>query len=168
MKRERGGLVSGHLHGRIAEGDVIETGEPSGTFVLDPRAERPAVLVSAGVGVTPMVSMLHALAQTARPTYFVHGARDGAHHALRDEVRDVVAASANTRLHVAYSRPAEGDAPGRDYHSAGRVDAALLQSLLPRLDADYYLCGPAAFLADVSRGLSARGVPAERVHTESF
>ena len=149
-------------------GDVLRAGPPSGTFVLDPSSTRPAVLVSAGVGVTPMVAMLHTLAGTKTPVIFVHGARDGEHHSLREEVMGVVSRHANAKLHVRYSRPGARDERGHDYHSTGRLDAALLEKLLPGLDADFYLCGPAAFLADLQRGLGKLGVPASRINTESF
>ncbi len=171
VKREDLGLVSRYLHDEIRVGDRIRTGAPRGTFVLDPSSARPAVLVSAGVGVTPMVAMLHALAageSGARPVIFVHGARDGEHHSLREEVKGVVSRHANANLHVRYSRPGARDERGHDYHSTGRLDAALLEKLLPGLDADFYLCGPAAFLADLQRGLGKLGVPASRINTESF
>ncbi len=168
VKRESQGLMSRQLHDEVRVGDIFAAGPPTGTFVLDPRSPRPAVLVSAGVGVTPMVAMLHALAETETPVIFVHGARDGQHHSLRDEIRNLASANPNAKLHVAYSRPGIDDVVGRDYHSAGRVTASLLQKLLPALDADFYFCGPATFLADLQRGLREAGVPASQILTESF
>lgn len=168
VKREEHGLVSSHLNDHALVGDVIHAGEPRGTFVPEIDAARPAVLVSAGIGVTPMISMLHALASGESPVLFVHGARNGKHHSLKDDVRALVDAHDDARLHVAYSRPGDGDVEGSDYHSAGRVGIELLEKLLPGLDADFYLCGPASFLADLHRGLQSAGVPHERVHSESF
>ena len=168
VKREDRGLVSRHLHDEVRVGDVLRTGNPGGTFVLDPSSTRPAVLVSAGVGLTPMVAMLHSLAGTDRPVIFVHGTRDGEHHSLRDEVQSVVNANENAKLHVAYSRPGSTDAGGHEYHSTGRLQPELLEKLLPGLDADFYLCGPASFMADLQRGLHEVGVPAGQIHTESF
>jgi hypothetical protein len=168
VKRESRGEVSRYLHDEVRVGDVLRAGTPSGTFVLDTSSSRPVVLVSAGVGLTPMVAMLHALAGTETPVTFVHGARDGEHHSLRDEVRAVVNAHANAKLHVSYSRPGTRDVPGHDYHSTGRVQPDLFKKLLSGLDADYYLCGPAAFLADLQRGLRNVGVPASQIHAESF
>ena len=128
------------------------------------------VLVSAGVGVTPLLAMLHALAREegARPVSFVHGARDGAHHALAEEVRALAEKRPGIRTHVAYSRPRPEDRPGRDYDSEGRLDAALLADLGAAQDAHYLLCGPVGFMAEIQSGLERRGIPAERIHSESF
>jgi ferredoxin-NADP reductase/predicted pyridoxine 5'-phosphate oxidase superfamily flavin-nucleotide-binding protein len=168
VKREPQGLVSQALHDRVRVGDVLKVGTPSGSFVLDPGSTRPAVLLSAGVGLTPMVAMLHELAGSETPVVFVHGARDAQHHSLREEVRGVANAHANVELHVRYSRPGVSDVKGLDYDSSGRLDAELLEELLPGLDADFYLCGPAAFLADLHRDLRCAGVPVSQIHSESF
>jgi ferredoxin-NADP reductase len=169
VKRQPRGAASRYLHDAVEVGAILPARVPSGAFVLD-HGEKPVVLVSAGIGVTPMLSMLHALVARGeeRPVWFVHGARDGRHHALADEVRELAARSDAVELHVAYSRPGEGDREGRDYHSEGRVDAELLASLLPDFDAEFYLCGPMAFMADVQAGLERRGVSPERIHSESF
>ena len=117
-----------------------------------------------------MVSMLHALAAEGgeRPVWFVHGVRDGAHHPLAREVRDLVASRAGIRLHVAYSRPRPEDETGIDYDSEGRVDGALLAALIEEFDAHYFLCGPTGFMADLQTALERRNIPAEQIHTESF
>jgi hypothetical protein len=169
VKREPHGLASRHLHDRLEVGGVLAARAPAGDFVLA-CARCPVVLVSAGVGVTPMLAMLHALAQSEReqPVWWVHGARDGAHHALAGEVRRLTEAHPEVRTRVAYSRPGPEDAPGRDYDVAGRVDADLVADFVGAADAHYYLCGPAAFMATVQAGLEERGVPADRIHTESF
>jgi ferredoxin-NADP reductase/predicted pyridoxine 5'-phosphate oxidase superfamily flavin-nucleotide-binding protein len=171
VKRESLGVASRHLHDRLQVGDSISAGAPQGTFTLDSTTERAVVLVSAGVGLTPLVSMLHTLlaADSAeRPVWFAHGARDGEHHPLRKEVEQLAASASNVRLHVAYSRPRPDDVAGRNYHSAGRIDGALLEKLLPGLEADFYLCGPLGFMAAIQSDLEARGVPTERIRTESF
>ena len=103
-----------------------------------------------------------------RPVWFVHGARDGDHHPLAEEVRALAAANPEVRVHVAFSRPRPEDRSGRDYDSAGRVDGALLARLAPGPDAHYLLCGPTAFMAEIQSALEADGVPAEFIHTESF
>lgn len=133
-------------------------------------SECPVALVSAGIGVTPMVSMLHALAaeDAERPVWFVHGARDGAHHPLATEVRELVAGRPEFGKHVAYSRPGPEDRLGEDYDSEGRVDGALLANLVDDSDAHYFLCGPTRFMAEIHTALEARGVPAEHIHTETF
>lgn len=170
VKRDPHGLVSRHLHDDLQVGQSIVAGSPQGTFTLAASGDRPVVLASAGIGLTPMVSMLHALASrpAGRDVWFVHGARDGDHHPLRREVQRLVAASRTARLHVAYSQPRSTDRLGRDHHSVGRVDGALLEKLLPDFDAEFHLCGPGGFMAELHAFLDARGVPAERIHTESF
>jgi len=127
----------------------------------------PVVLMSAGVGVTPMVSMLHALAEEEgeRPVLFVHGARDGRHHPFAQEVRAIAGKREGIRVHVAYSRPRPED-EGCD--GVGRIDGALLARLVAGSEAHYFLCGPPRFMADLGAELERRGVPATRIHTESF
>ncbi len=170
VKRDPLGLASRHLHDRVEVGAFLAAGAPQGSFHLAPPSERPVVLLSAGVGLTPMVSMLHTLAgdDTDRPVWFVHGARDGEHHPLRPEVARLAASDPKIRHHFAYSRPNAQDVAGRDYHSIGRIDAALLEKLIPGLEADFYLCGPLRFMGSLESDLVARGVPAERIHSESF
>jgi ferredoxin-NADP reductase/predicted pyridoxine 5'-phosphate oxidase superfamily flavin-nucleotide-binding protein len=169
VKREPLGLVSRALHDSLEVGAFVAAGAPAGDFTLDAESERPVVLVSAGVGLTPLVSMLQSLVEKSqRRVWFVHGARDGAHHPLRREVEQLVAASPLASLHVAYSRAASTDVAGRDYASVGRIDGALLEKLVPGLDADFYLCGPRGFMASIEGALAAGGVPAARIHSESF
>lgn len=169
VKREPRGLASRHLHDHVEPGAIINSRRPSGDFMMSCET-CPIVLVSAGIGVTPMVSMLQALAAEsgARPVVFVHGARDGAHHALGHEVWRLAARRDGIRVHVAYSQPRPEDEIGKDYNSAGRVDGALLASLVADLEAQYYLCGPTRFMADVQTDLERRGIPANHIHTESF
>lgn len=169
VKREPFGIASRHLHDRIETGAIIEAHRPSGEFVL-PKVDRPVALISAGVGVTPMVSMLHGLTDgpMLSPVWFVHGARDGEHHSLSDEVRALVTNHEHAFAHVAYSRPRPEDVPGVDYDSTGRVDSELIARLMPGLDAEFYLCGPTRFLADIQTGLMASGVRAELIHAETF
>jgi len=170
VKREPRGLVSRTLHDTIEPGDVIAAGAPAGEFHLEPGS-RPVVLLSAGVGVTPMASMLASLTgqRDPRNVYFVHGARDGAHHPLAEEVRARASASERVRVHVAYSRPRAEDVVGYHYHSVGRISLPLLRTLLDdQLDADYYLCGPVAFVAELSTALASAGVRPEQVRSETF
>lgn len=169
VKRQPHGVASRHLHDRLEPGAIIDARKPAGEFLL-PCGECPVVLVSAGVGLTPMVSMLHALTADgdSGPVWFVHGARDGAHHPLADEVRALAAARPDTQLHIAYSRPRPQDRAGVDYDSEGRVDGALLAGLAGDHDAHYLLCGPTAFMAEVQSDLERRGIPPEQIHTETF
>lgn len=169
VKRHPMGVASRHLHDRVEAGDIVSARTPGGEFVLDPSSARPVVLVSAGVGLTPLVSMLHALATgDEHPVWFVHGARDGDHHPLLEEVRQLVESRPALRLHVAYSKPLADDAAGRDYQSEGRIDGALLEELVPGLAAEFYVCGPTGFMAAVQEQLEARGVSSARIHSESF
>jgi len=169
VKREPDGLVSRHLHDAVDVGAVIESRAPAGDFMLTCNL-CPLVLISAGVGITPMVSMLHAAARDGsdRPVWFVHGARDGKHHPLADEVRRLAAARPNTTLHVAYSRPHAEDRIGETYHSAGRIDGALLARLGLHDDAHVFLCGPPRFMAETQTELERLGISADRIHTETF
>lgn len=168
VKRESMGLASRYLHDHVQVGDRILAEAPRGEFVLPPVIERPVVLVSAGVGITPMVSMLHDLAGNGEvATWFVHGARDEDHFALREEVERVAHGAKHVRFHAAYSRADVGDSSVGTY-SRGRVDADLLEELVPGLDADFWMCGPVTFLSSLHEGLIERGVPAERIHYETF
>ena len=169
VKRDSHGMVSRFLHDVVTEGDIISAKSPAGEFVLT-HSGRTTVLISAGIGVTPMVSMLHQLSADAsgREIVFVHGARDGAHHALAREVRELAAASPNVTVDVAYSRPRVKDVQYLDYDRIGRVTGEVIEELVPGLDADFYLCGPVSFLSDISTALNARGVEANRIHTETF
>jgi len=167
---KRDGVFSGHVHAAVEPGDVLELAGPSGTFVLDRASRRPVVLRSAGVGATPVLAMLHALVEegTPREVWWLHGARNGGEHPFREEVRELIDRVPPGRLHVRYSRPEPRDRAGHDYHAEGRVDAAALRQLGVPRDAEQYLCGPAAFLDELSAGLRAAGVPAERIHRERF
>jgi ferredoxin-NADP reductase/predicted pyridoxine 5'-phosphate oxidase superfamily flavin-nucleotide-binding protein len=169
VKREDQGLVSRYLHDRLEVGAIIEARKPAGDFLL-PRGNCPVVLVSAGVGVTPMASMLHHISAEAgeRPVWFVQGARDGDQHPLASEIRRLAALRPGIHVHVAYSRPRSEDVLGADYDSVGRINGALLAGLVDDPDAHYLLCGPTRFMADVQTDLESRGVPPARIHSETF
>jgi hypothetical protein len=169
VKREPLGLASRHLHDHVEVGAIVQARAPAGDFVLG-CTNCPVALISAGVGLTPMLSMLHQLASsgTGRSIWWLHGARDGAHHALADEVLQLAARHPNLRMRVAYSRPAPGDELGVHYDVQGRVDAELVAAFVDASDAQYYMCGPTQFMASVQDGLEARGICSERIHTESF
>jgi ferredoxin-NADP reductase/MOSC domain-containing protein YiiM len=170
VKREPGGVASGHLHEHVVPGDVLEIGAPRGSFTLDADAQRPVVLASAGVGVTPVLAMLGALAATdsEREVWWLHGARCGSEDALAAEARALVARLPAARAHVRFSGPGEDDVLGRDYDGAGRLEADVLADLGVPVEADYYLCGPAGFMASLSAGLLAAGAAPERVRSEAF
>ena len=169
VKRHPYGLASRLLHDVIQEGDIISSNAPAGDFVLTCTA-RPTVLISAGIGITPMLGMLHQLSAecVGQRVVFVHGARDGTHHALADEVRRLAAANADITLDVSYSRPGKNDVLGRDYDRAGRITGDVIAELLPALDAEFYVCGPVRFMSDISDALVQLGVDPDRIHTETF
>jgi ferredoxin-NADP reductase/MOSC domain-containing protein YiiM/ferredoxin len=169
VKRERDGAASGYIHTRLAVGDRLDVAAPRGTFILD-HTDSPVLLISAGIGATPVVAMLEALAveHSAREIWWLHGTRSGRDHAFASEVRALVASLPNVRSHVYYSRPDPDDREGRDFDSSGRLGASLLADLAPPSDAEAYLCGPASFMAEMSVGLAAIGVDALRIHTEPF
>jgi len=169
VKREDRGLASAFLHDRIGIGDMIETGPPSGEFTV-PGSSRPLVLVSAGVGITPMLAILHEVTANTpdRPVRFVHSARDGPARALGAEVDALLRANASITRRIYYSAPSATDVAGKDFDVAGRLSAHELLALQAGPDAHYMLCGPASFLADIRSGLEAGGVAPERIHFESF
>ena len=169
VKRDPNGLVSRHLHDCIEPGAIIESRRPAGDFMMTCNI-CPLVLVSAGVGLTPMISILHAVAEESsdRPVWFVHGARDGLHHPLAQEVRELVSAHPNINAYVAYSRPRSEDKIGQDYDIEGRVDGALLATLVQNIDAHYFLCGPTRFMADLQSDLERQNTPTDQIHTETF
>lgn len=170
VKREAGGRGSAFLHDRVAVGDVLEVGAPRGDFTLDLDAMTPVVLLSAGVGVTPVLAMLGALgrAGSRRQVWWIHGARSGAEHAFAAEAREHLSRLTGARSHIRYSRPRPDDRKGVDYDEAGRIDLdALLRLDAPR-EGDFYLCGPAAFLRELTAALLGWGVQPERIHREVF
>ena len=169
VKREPKGTVSRHLHDRVEPGAIIQSRKPAGDFIMTCNI-CPLVLVSAGVGVTPMMSILHAVAAEGdrRPVWFVHGTRNALHHPFAREVGDLLADRASFHAHIAYSRPRAEDRIGKDYDSEGRVDGALLARLVPNIEAHYFLCGPTGFMADLQSDLERRKICPERIHTESF
>ncbi len=169
VKRERDGAVSGYLHTRLAVDDQLDIAAPRGTFILD-QTQTPVLLISAGIGATPVLAMLQALGQehSDREIWYLYGARNGREHPFAAEARALLASLPNVRAHVYYSRPGPADLEGRDYDSAGRLTASLLAELNPPSAAEVYVCGPSAFMDDVSAGLAALGFDASRVHTEVF
>ncbi len=174
VKREPGappGLVSNYLHDHVEVGHVLQVGPPCGELTLDVAAvRRPIVLLSGGVGLTPMLAMLKALAHhdVDVPIYFIHGTRNSATHALAQEVREIAAQRPNVHVHVRYSDPLATDLADAASHEVGIVDVALLGRLLPDRDAEFYLCGPKPFMACILHGLQGWGVPAAQIHLEFF
>jgi len=169
VKREEHGAGSHFLHTRVRVGDLLETAAPRGVFTLR-AGSAPVLLISAGVGATPVLAMLHALvaAKSPRDVWWLHGARRRADEPFAAESRGLLAALPSAHRHICYSSPGPDDIQGRDYDTQGRLSAPVLAALdLPR-DADAYLCGPPAFMADISAALASAGVRAARIRTEVF
>lgn len=170
---KRQGRFSEAVH-RLAVGDVVELLPPRGAFVFDEVASRPAVLLSAGIGVTPMIAMINRIlvnngrSRSQQRLWFFHGARNSADHAFRRHMLDKGSRHNNLTLVTAYSEPLPSDVLGRDYDVEGWIDLPLLKAKLPFDDYDFYLCGPPAFMAALSEGLLGLGVRPEGIHSESF
>lgn len=167
VKRESLGSV--WLHDVVAEGDEIEIAAPRGGFHLDEDSTRPVLLLAGGVGLTPLLSMLHRLAATDRRVFFVHACENGDVQAMRDEVAAIAAASAGriTARHV-YRTPTEADRAKARFDAEGVVDRGFLQSLLPQDDYEVYLCGPTPFMVAMWRLLTGLGIAPGRIAYEFF
>jgi ferredoxin-NADP reductase/MOSC domain-containing protein YiiM len=169
VKREHDGVGSGYLHTSLLVGDRLDVGAPRGKFILD-QSDAPVLLISAGIGATPVLAMLHALAEehSDREIWWLHGARSRSDHAFAAEARALVKSLPNVRSHVCYSQPGSDDRPGGDFDSTGHLSASVLAELDPPRAAQAYICGPAQFMDEISAGLGAIGVDAARIHTEPF
>jgi ferredoxin-NADP reductase/MOSC domain-containing protein YiiM len=165
VKREPHGTGSQYVHTKVRPGDLLEAAAPRGTFILQP-GEEPVLLISTGVGATPVLAMLHVLAGTGRDVWWLHGARSRAEEPFAAEARSLLAGLASGHRYVCYSRPGAGDVEGRDYQTRGRLSAPALAALGVPRDADAYICGPAAFMAEMSAALAGLGIG--RVRTEIF
>jgi len=169
VKIEPNGAAGAYLSGHVRVGDALDVSSPRGSFVLALGAQ-PVVLLSAGIGATPVLAMLHALAaaRSARPVLWLHAARDRDHHPFAAEVRGLMPALAHGRSCVCYSRPGPRDKSGEDFDVAGRLSRAVFDAVGVPRDADVYLCGPARFMADMKEALASFGVAPERIHVEIF
>jgi ferredoxin-NADP reductase/MOSC domain-containing protein YiiM len=169
VKSELNGIGSSFLCNRAREGDVMDVSAPRGSFTLRP-SQNPAVLLSAGVGATPIMSMLHTLAseKSQRDVWWIYGARNRADHPFAEESRSLLKQLSRGRGFIVYSRPTAGDQIGADFDALGHIDIALLQRIGVPQGGDFYLCGPSSFLKNMHDGLKSWSVPAENVHTEIF
>jgi ferredoxin-NADP reductase/MOSC domain-containing protein YiiM len=169
VKNESNGIASSFLCNRAREGDLLDVSAPRGSFILRP-SQSPVVLLSAGVGATPLMSMLHTLAaeRSQREIWWIYGTRNGVDHPFAEESRSLVKQLSRGRKFILYSRPAAIDQVGADFDAPGHVDAALLERIGVSRNSDFYLCGPPSFLQNMRDGLRNWGVPAENVHREIF
>ena len=171
VKREPLGLVSRLLHDELREGDTLTCQKPTGDFVYNHSSAAPVVFLSAGVGVTPILSMLYkfvdSLESSPRKGYWVHSARDGKHHPFQDEVQRLADRTGGMlNVHIAYTQPMEEDV---NYTSSSRIDINLLSRLVPDLHAaEFYMCGPGGFTVEIETSLVAAGVKASSIKVETF
>ena len=169
VKIEPNGVAGTYLRERVRVGDALDVSSPRGSFILQP-AERPVVLLSAGIGATPVLAMLHALtaARTTWQVFWLHAARDGQHHPFAAEVRRLMLALTHGRSYVCYSRPDSRDKMGEDFDATGHLSRSVLDEVGVSREADVYLCGPTRFMADMKEALATVGVAPERIHVELF
>lgn len=166
------GIVSGstYLHDQVDSGNRLMVAAPRGDFFLDPDGQTPLVLLSGGIGMTPMISILNDIVDSGRKrrVWFVHGTRNGLHHAMSEHLRRIAAENDHISVHIRYSQPRPEDVQGRDYDGPGHVTVELLKQLLPDKDMDFYLCGPTHFMHSLIKGLWEWGVPDSSIRVELF
>lgn len=164
VKREAGGKVSNHLHDQLQVGDTLKLFPPSGDFTLAP-GDKPLVLISGGVGITPTLAMLEAALKTERPVHFIHCARNGSVHAFRDWIDSLAAQHPQLQRFYCYAE----DDGSRDANAVGLLTQDLLAEWLPRArDVDAYFLGPKGFMAAIRRHLKALGIPDAQSRYEFF
>ncbi|MGH8745202.1 MAG: 3-alpha domain-containing protein, partial [Burkholderiales bacterium] len=169
IKLESAGAAGKYLAQQVGIGDLLEVSAPRGSFTLEPGT-RPVVLASAGIGVTPVLAILHALAAacSTREVWWLYGARDGQHHPFGTESRALMRKLKHGRSRVWYSKAAPEDRLGADFDAHGHVGVTHFDQLDVPRDAEFYLCGPASFMRVLTADLAAWGVEPARVHTEVF
>jgi len=169
VKIEPNGVAGAYLREHVRVGDALDVSSPRGTFVLQ-SGERPVLLLSAGIGATPVLAMLHALvaAHSTRQVLWLHAARDRQHHPFATEVRHLLSGLPHGRSYVCYSKPVSGDKIGEDFDASGHLSRSVFDHIGVPPDADVYLCGPTQFMTDMKQALTATGVALERIHVEIF
>ena len=169
VKSELNGVGSSFLCNRAQLGDLLDVSAPRGSFTLRPN-QGPVVLLSAGVGATPVMSMLHALAaeRSQREIWWIYGTRNRVDHPFAEESRSLLKQLSRGRGYIVYSRPAADDRVGTDFDAPGHIDKALLEKIGVSPSSDFYLCGPSSFLQNIRDGLRKWGVLEGNVHTEIF
>jgi ferredoxin-NADP reductase/MOSC domain-containing protein YiiM len=169
VKHEPHGAASGYITTKLKVGDVIEAGAPRGSFVLR-AGDGPVVLISAGVGATPVLAMLHVLAaeRSDREVWILYSARNGAEHPFAREAEALIGQLPNAHRVICYSHPRPADRKPADFDVAGRMTADVIDQAGVPVDGDFYLCGPTAFMHDIAAALTARGSAPDRVSAEVF
>jgi ferredoxin-NADP reductase/MOSC domain-containing protein YiiM len=169
VKIEPNGSAGTYLREHVRVGDALAVSSPRGSFILE-SGEGPVVLLSTGIGATPVLAMLHALATTGstREVFWFHGARDREHHPFADEVRRLMRALTRGRGYVCYSRPDSRDKLGEDFDAPGRLSGSIFDQISVPKEADVYLCGPTRFMAEMKTSLATFGLASQRIHAELF
>lgn len=169
VKVEPNGIAGTYLRDHVHVGDALDVSSPRGSFILE-SGERPVVLLSAGIGATPVLAMLHALAaaRSTRQVWWLHGARDGEHHPFAAEVRRLMRGLPHGQNFICYSRPGSGDKMGGDFDVSGHLSRAVFDQVGVTGEAEVYLCGPTRFMAEMKEALAAVGVAPKRIHVEIF
>ena len=164
------GVVSNWLHDQAGPGTVLKVAPPAGEFFLNEKEDNPVVLLSGGVGLTPMISILEHLVRTGsgRPLWYIHGAENGRVHAMGAHVRELATQARNVTVRTFYNVPDPGDQVGRDYDERGLISGSWLAGNTPVEEAMYYLCGPRPFLRAMVGGLARTGVALNRILYEFF
>ncbi len=164
------GLVSGFLHDSVQVDDTLWVSAPQGDFFLPTASRRPIVLLSGGVGITPMLSMLAAIASEPNPrqVWFLHGSVNEDVQPMRRYLQNLADIHAHIEAHIHHSQPADWETLGKEYDVLGQLDVAFLQHYLPSHEADFYLCGPAGFMETLYNGLRSWGVADEAIFYEYF
>ena len=164
------GIVSSYFSDHVKEGDILNVKAPGGRFHLDVETDRPVVLISGGIGITPMLAIARHLTHIKDPReiHFFFGCRNSNDHMFRDEVIELQRTNPNMRLHICYSRPLDNDVRGIAYHHHGRITNDLIKEMLPSSNYEYYLCGPGPFMDTLVNGLYEWGVPKKDVKFEAF
>ncbi len=169
VKIEPNGMAGIWLRDRVRVGDSLDVSLPRGSFILQ-SGEKAVVLLSAGIGATPVLAMLHSLAaeRSTREVFWLHAARDGEHHPFAQEVQRLILTLPHGRSHICYSRPAASDRFGEDFDAAGHFSPSVFESVAIPRESDVYLCGPVAFMADMKASLGNYGISRDRIHIEIF
>jgi ferredoxin-NADP reductase/MOSC domain-containing protein YiiM len=169
VKIEPNGTAGTYLREHVRVGDALEVSSPRGSFILQ-SGERPVVLLSAGIGATPVLAMLDELAAArfTRQVLWLYAARDREHHPFATEVRRRILALTHGRSYVCYSKPGSNDEIGKDFDATGHLSRSIFDAAGVPPEADVYLCGPTHFMADMKEALATLGVAPERIHVEIF
>jgi ferredoxin-NADP reductase/MOSC domain-containing protein YiiM len=169
VKIETNGVAGTFLRDHVRVGDTLDVSAPRGNFVIE-SGTRPLVLLSAGIGATPVLAMLYTLADvhSTREVLWVHAARDRQHHPFADEVRRLVRSLAHGRSYICYTKPGSSDRIGEDFDAAGHLSRSVFADFGLVRDADVYLCGPSRFMEYIKQELASFGVAPEQIHSEIF